>query len=33
MIDVITMAKNGELLQSIQVSTLFFTLDYLNLIS
>jgi 8-oxo-dGTP pyrophosphatase MutT (NUDIX family) len=31
--EVITMAKNGELLQSMQVSTLFFTLAYLNRIS
>jgi ADP-ribose pyrophosphatase len=28
--EVIAMAKNGELLQSMQVSTLFFTLAYLN---
>jgi 8-oxo-dGTP pyrophosphatase MutT (NUDIX family) len=31
--EVIVMAKNGELLQSMQVSTLFFTLAYLNRIS
>jgi ADP-ribose pyrophosphatase len=31
--EVITMAKNGELLQSMQVSALFFTLAYLNRIS
>ncbi len=31
--EVIAMAKNGELLQSMQVSTLFFTLAYLNRIS
>jgi ADP-ribose pyrophosphatase len=28
--EVITMAKNGELLQTMQVSTIFFTLAYLN---
>jgi ADP-ribose pyrophosphatase len=28
--DVVAMAKNGELLQSMQVSTVFFTLAYLN---
>jgi hypothetical protein len=31
--DVITLAKNGELLQSMQVSTLFFTLAYLDRLS
>ena len=31
--EVIAMAKNGELLQSMQVSTIFFTLAYLNRIS
>jgi hypothetical protein len=31
--EVIAMAKNGELLQSMQVSTLFFTLAFLNRIS
>lgn len=31
--EVIVMAKNGELLQTMQVSTLFFTLAYLNRIS
>lgn len=31
--EVIAMAKNGELLQSMQVSALFFTLAYLNRIS
>ena len=28
--DVVTMAKNGELFQTMQVSTVFFTLAYLN---
>jgi ADP-ribose pyrophosphatase len=31
--EVIAMAKNGDLLQSMQVSTLFFTLAYLNRVS
>jgi hypothetical protein len=31
--EVIHMAKSGELLQSMQVSTVFFTLAYLNRIA